>query len=77
VILNFRFWIESENSLSLWERARVRAQLIHTTLTSILSLQKEGEEVFGDGSARHNHKKRFPNMLDSTCFFSPTIQNPK
>jgi hypothetical protein len=63
--LDFRFWIESENSLSLWERARVRAQLIQTTLTSILSLQREGEEVFGDGSARHNHEKHFRNTLDS------------
>jgi len=33
------FWIYSPNSLSLWERARVRAKLIHITLTSILSLQ--------------------------------------
>jgi len=34
------------NSLSLWERARVRAKLTHTTLTSILSLQRRARKLF-------------------------------
>jgi len=47
-ILNFRF--TPQNSLSLWERARVRAGVTTTsvcaTLTCILSLQGRARKLF-------------------------------
>jgi len=44
-ILDFRFWITVLNSLSLRERARVRAKLIHITPHLNPLPPREGEEV--------------------------------
>ena len=46
----FGFWIGSLNSLSLWERARVRVKFVFATLTSIPP--REGEEVNFEGRMR-------------------------